>query len=167
MKTTAPPLLHAICGELLQRKFHKALLLWDYHGSGHERRYSPDESSDKIQERLDSVRWQDNSGAVVVVPELEEWLWHSADSVAEHFGLEQNKLVVWIEEYATRKRSTFENVTQNSPKELFESICIEKLKRTISPRDFEDIGTIASVKGFQQSSSFRKIVSLLQRWFPV
>lgn len=150
---------------LYKNKCHKALLLWDYQGSGHEQRYSPNESANKIQERLDGVTWLDNSGAVSVVPELEEWLWCSTPAVADHLGVKQAKLIAWIDEYATKRRCTAANVTQKSPKELFEFICIEKMKRSISPRDFEEMGRIVDIQSLCDSNSFSKITMLLKNWF--
>jgi len=151
---------------LYKGKCNKALLLWDYHGSGHEKRYSAEESAEKIQERLDGVTWSDNSGAVNVAPELEERLWHSAPSIATFFDVEQNQLAAWMNEYATKKRSTVEKITKDLPKELFEFICIDKKKRSISPSDFEEIGKIVSISALQGSVSFSKILVLLRDWFP-
>jgi hypothetical protein len=151
---------------LYKGKCNKALLLWDYHGSGHEKRHSAEDSENKIQERLDGVTWSENSGAVSVAPELEEWLWHSVSSIAAYFCVEQNKLTGWMNEYATKKRSTVEKVMKDLPKELFEYICIDKLKRSISPSDFEEIGKIAIIKELQNSDSFSKILVLLRNWFP-
>jgi hypothetical protein len=151
---------------LYKGKCDKALLLWDYHGSGHESRYSAEGSAIKIQERLDGVTWSENSGAVAVAPELEEWLWHSVPSVAAYFRVEQSKLTDWMDEYATKNRSTFEKVTKDLPKELFEFICIDKLKRSISPSDFEGIGKIAIINELQGSDSFSKILLSLRNWFP-
>ena len=151
---------------LYKGKCNKALLLWDYHGSGHEKRYSAVDSANIIQDRLDGVTWSDNSGAVAVAPELEEWLWHSVSSVAAYFRVEQAQLIGWMNEYATKKRSTVEKVTKDLPKELFEFICIDKLKRSISPSDFEEIGKIVIINELQVSGSFSKIIALLQSWFP-
>lgn len=151
---------------LYKGKCNKALLLWDYHGSGHEKRHSAEESAKKIQERLDGVTWSDNSGAVSVAPELEEWLWHSALSIAAYFCVGQNQLAGWMNEYATKKRSTVEKVTKEFPKELFEFIYIDKLKRSISPSDFEEIGKIVIINELQGSDSFSKILLMLRNWFP-
>lgn len=151
---------------LYKGKFCKALLLWDYHGSGHEKRHSPKESADIIQRRLDGISWEDNSGAVVAVPELEEWLWCSGPSLARYFSIEQVRLEGWLKDYANKHRSTVDKMIQDSPKEVFEYLCIEKLKRSISPRDFEEIGRIASIRKLEDSKSFAKILSLLRRWFP-
>jgi hypothetical protein len=151
---------------LYKGKCNKALLLWDHHGSGHEKRHSAEDSANKIQERLDGVTWSDNSGAISVAPELEEWLWHSVPSIAAYFGIEQNQLTGWMNEYATKKRSTVEKITKDLPKELFEFICIDKLKRSISPSDFEEIGKIVIINELQGSESFSKILVLLRNWFP-
>ena len=104
---------------LYKRKCRKALLLWDYHGCGHENRLSSDESAARIQERLDGVTWVGNSGAVSIVPELEEWLWHATSAIKRYFGMTQRQLTDWMNEYATKKRTTAADITQSAPKELF------------------------------------------------
>ncbi|MBI5165460.1 MAG: hypothetical protein HY985_16340 [Magnetospirillum sp.] len=43
----------------------------------------------------------------------------------------------------------------------------ERLKRTISPRDFEAVGKRASVKGLLACETFRAVVDVLHRWFPL
>lgn len=146
-------------------KYRKALLLWDFHGSGHEQRFSANESMAKIQERLDGVTWAEHSGVVVVVPELEEWLWHSTSAISTYFRVGQDALVGWVNEYAAKRRATVEQITRIFPKELFEFICIEKMKRSISPHDFEEMGKIASVNALANSDSFSKMLVLLRSWF--
>lgn len=147
-------------------KCHRALLLWDHHGSGLEKRYSPEKSATMVQERLDAVNWRDKSAAVVIVPELEEWLWRSPSSIVTYFNVQQSILDTWVAEYTTRKRMPREQTMQTLPKELFEHICINKLRQSISPRDFEELGKLASVMALQQSDSFSRILSLLREWFP-
>lgn len=151
---------------LYKGKCDKALLLWDYHGSGHEARYQADASAAMIQQRLDGITWTENSGAVTLVPELEEWLWYTVPSVAHYFAVTHDKLTDWMNEYATRRRSTVEEITKKYPKELFEYLCVIKMKRSISPRDFEEIGKIADINSLAQSNSFARILELLRSWFP-
>jgi len=55
---------------------------------------------------------------------------------------------------------------KSEQKELFEYVCLEKLHRTISPRDFEKIAARASLRKWQDSRSFSSIVALLKEWFP-
>lgn len=152
---------------LYKGKCNKALILWDHHGSGHEARYPADKSAAMIQERLDGITWAKNSGAVALVPELEEWLWYAAPSVAHYFAVEHDKLTGWMNEYAAKKRMSVEELTKKYPKELFEYLCVIKLKRSISPRDFEEIGKSINIKALAQSENFARILELLHNWFPI
>lgn len=146
-------------------KYHKVLLLWDHHGSGFDS-LEPRRCIEIVQERLNLVTWQGDSGAVVLVPELEEWLWHNEASLCSRLGISTADLQIWVEEYARKKNTTVAKVKQEQPKELFEYVCIEKARRTISPKDFQEIARVASLVDWQNSDSFRAIVSLLQSWFP-
>ena len=146
-------------------KFQKILLIWDFHGSGHERRHTPADSQRQIQERLDGVTWQDNGCAIVIVPELEEWLWHNLVSVLQHLRLDVEKFEDWRTSFALRYKETPENIHRKAPKELFEFIVREKLRRTISPRDFEKIAERASLADWQNSESFAKVAAILREWF--
>jgi len=127
---------------------------------------SPGECVLKIQNRLDSVTWKDNSGAVVLVPELEEWLWQNDSSICRRFGVSGDDLRNWTAEFAGRQRTTVENVKQSQPKELLEFICLDKVGRTISPKDFEVIASTASLTDWLTSKSFASVVSILRNWFP-
>ncbi|MEW5952506.1 MAG: hypothetical protein AB1815_01935 [Bacillota bacterium] len=146
-------------------KYHKVLLIWDHHGSGFDS-LEPRRCIEIVQERLNLVTWQGDSGAVVLVPELEEWLWHNEASLCKRLGISTADLQIWVEEYVKKKNTTVARVKQEQPKELFEYVCIEKARRTISPKDFEEIARVASLVDWQNSDSFRAVVSLLQSWFP-
>lgn len=152
---------------LYKGKCAKALMLWDHHGSGHETRYPADKSAVLIQERLAGISWAGNSGAVALVPELEEWLWCAAPSVAHYFAVAHDTLQSWMNEYAGKKRLSVEEITKKYPKELFEYLCVSKMKRSISPRDFEEIGKGIKIGDLAQSASFARILELLRNWFPV
>lgn len=150
-------------------KFAKTLMMWDYHGSGLEARLSPTDSIARMQGRLDSVTWEGNSGAVVLVPELEEWLWRNTASLCSYLGVEQDKINSWLSEFPHpgKRRLPPAALIESYPKELFEYICIGKIKRTISPRDFEEIARVASLRAWQESESFARVVGLLRGWFGV
>lgn len=148
-------------------KFKKILLIWDFHGSGHERRHTSEDSQKQIQERLDSVTWQGNGCAIVIVPELEEWLWHNLASVLQHLRLNAEQFEDWRTNFALRYKEKPENIDRKAPKELFEFIVREKLRRTISPRDFEKIAERASLVDWQNSESFAGVTAILRQWFPL
>jgi hypothetical protein len=75
-----------IARDLAQKtEYSRLILMWDHHGSGWNAR-TPENATHTIQGRLDGVTWADRSAAVVIVPELEEWLWHCPASIARCIG---------------------------------------------------------------------------------
>jgi len=152
--------------KLWKGEFDRALLIWDHHGCGREGRNSPDECAKQVQQRLDDVSWKNRSAAVVIVPELEEWLWHNVASFCSHFGITQMRLNGWVDDFANSCGLTSSAAVAERPKELFEFICLKKLRRTISPADFRAIARRASLTAWRRSGSFRQIVTVLRTWFP-
>lgn len=147
-------------------QYTKALLLWDHHGSGRDHRQAPDEVRAELQDKLDSFTWRTNSSVQVLVPELEQWLWFCEPALVAHCGITSVQLQEWVSDQAAKLRQPVEQLKQRQPKELFEHIVRERLRRTISPRDFEEIGRRASVKGLMACPSFRVLVETLRSWFP-
>jgi hypothetical protein len=146
--------------------YGKALLMWDHHGSGRDHKQTPLQAASDIQGKLDSYTWSDNSCVAVLVPELEQWLWHCDNAVATHCGVTTVQLGQWIAERAQKVSSSADTLKQEQPKELFEYVMRVKLKRTISPRDFDEIGKRAGITGLLACDSFRSIVEALRLWFP-
>ncbi len=147
-------------------KYHKALLMWDHHGSGRDHRQSASEVEQEIQSKLDSFTWSGNSAVTVLVPELEQWLWFCESAIAAHCAITVNQLTQWQEERAAQLGTTTTILKSDQPKELFEHVIRERLKRTISPRDFEEIGSRASINGLTTCASFLAVASTLRNWFP-
>ena len=155
--------------ELVRMKkghYSKALLMWDHHGSGREHRNTPEQVRGDIQNKLDAFTWKDNSTVTVLVPELEQWLWHCENALATHCGVTVNQLMQWVNEHAGKLNKTYEALKAEEPKELFEHVMCKRLKRTISPRDFEKIGQRASIENLMECESFQSIADILREWFP-
>lgn len=146
--------------------YEKALLIWDHEGSGRERKQTPAQAAADIAGRMDDVTWANNHTVVVLEPELEIWLWHCESALRAHLDVSADELLKWIEVFAGRARETPEAVKRDSPKDLFEDIVKVRLKRTISPRDFEHIGRRASIRGLMSCPSFAAIAGALREWFP-
>ncbi len=144
-------------------KFRKVLLLWDYQGANWT--HSPEECVARIHLRLDGVSWKDHSGAVVIVPELEEWFWHNTTSICKLLEIGERELSILIARYCHDKREEHEEVMRTNRKELFRFVLYEKQQRKPLPSDFEQIGKAASLRAWQKSSSFAQLVSILQDWF--
>jgi len=148
-------------------QYHKALLMWDHHGSGRDHKQTPVQVEMDIQAKLDSYTWKDNSAVTVLVPELEEWLWFCEAAIATHCEISLAQLAHWLDERATKLDKTVPTLKREHPKELFEHVMRDRLKQTISPRDFEAIGGQAGIRGLLECSSFSAIVQRLRSWFPV
>ena len=146
-------------------RYHKALLMWDHHGSGRDRKQSPEDVGFEIQEKLNSFTWKNNSAVTVLVPEIEQWLWCCPNAVAAHCEVTAEKLQKWIEERAEKLDQAPDALKLDQPKELFEYVMRDRLQRTISPRDFEEIGRRAGVAGLLECGTFRVIVETLRSWF--
>lgn len=151
---------------LIKGKYHKALLMWDHHGSGRDHKHSPEAVREDIQTKLDSYTWKDNSAVIILVPELEQWIWFCENALLDHYGITGNQLQSFIDDCSRKLGSSSERLKTEQPKELFECVIRDRLKRTISPRDFEEIGRLAGVKGLMDCESFRSIVEILRVWFP-
>lgn len=161
MVTDGPELARLVKG-----RYHKALLICDHHGSGREHKQTAAQVATEIGERMDGVTWAGNHAVSVLEPELEQWLWHCESALARHLNVTLDQMQDWAEGFARRAKQTPEAVRRASPKELFEDIVKVRLKRTISPRDFEHIGRQASVPGLMACPSFARIVQTLRAWFP-
>lgn len=148
-------------------KYHKALLMWDHHGSGRDHKQAPDEVEQEIQRKLDSFTWSGNSAVVVLVPEQEQWLWFCESAVAAYCGVTVKQLNQWQNDRAQKLGLTSDALKAEQPKELFEHVMRERLKQTISPRDFEEIGKQASITKLLGCASFLSIAETLRSWFPV
>lgn len=146
--------------------YQKALLIWDHHGSGRDHKQSPNEVIQEISNKLDDFTWSGCHRVAVLVPELEQWLWHCESAVASHCGVSLAQLQQWQLEKAGKLGKTVAELQTTQPKELFEHIMRDRLKRTISPRDFEEIGKHASVNQLQACGSFHSIMETLRAWFP-
>lgn len=117
-------------------RYGKALLLWDHHGSGRDRE-EPSKVGQEIQGKLDSFTWSGNSAVTILVPELEQWLWYCETALAAHWAMTKDDMALAVDAYAAQNGITAQEAKRDQPKELFEHIARKRLKRTISPYDFE------------------------------
>ena len=147
-------------------KYDKALLMWDHHGSGRDHKHSSEVVENEIQSKLDSFTWAGNSAVIVLVPELEQWLWYCESALLTHYNQTKIQLGKWLEEYASKAGNLVEILKKEQPKEIFEWVVRERLKRTISPRDFEEMGKLAGVGGLMGCETFCSVVETLRGWFP-
>jgi hypothetical protein len=145
--------------------FEKLVLIWDHKGSGWEEK-PPDRAREEIQIRLNQVTWEDRSEAVAVVPEIEEWLWHSPASLGGHLKTGLAQLNAMVQDFASKRNLDCSTCKLRYPKEVFEEIFYRLARRKPLPRDFEQIAMTASLDDWQTSQTFGALVNTLRRWFP-
>lgn len=151
--------------EVSKTEFKKLVLIWDHQGSGWEEK-SVDRAREEIQIRLNQVTWEDRSEAVAVVPEIEEWLWHSPASLGGHLKTGLAQLNAMVQDFASKRNLDCSTCKLRYPKEVFEEIFYRLAKRKPLPRDFEQIAMTASLEDWQRSQTFGALVNTLRRWFP-
>jgi hypothetical protein len=140
------------------------VLVWDHHGSGwHSLR--PEQAATRIQQRLDGVTWIERS-AVVVVPELEEWLWHCPAGVARHLGSDATELDTLADRVVIGLNLSRELCCRQRPKELFEGVLYYKRRRKPLPEDYKMLGSSANLAKWGASETFGRLVEILRAWFP-
>lgn len=147
-------------------KYQKAILMLDHHGSGRDLKQSHGTLAAEIQGKLDAFTWRGNSFVSVFVPELEQWLWYSEKALCSYFKISPDQLQSFLEERSRKLIISVDSLKSGQPKELFEFVIRDCLRRTISPRDFSEIGKVAGIRGLMNCDSFRSIVQILRAWFP-
>ncbi len=147
-------------------RYHRALMMWDFAGCGREHRMPAQALEAEVQGRLDNYSWSGRSAVTVLVPELEVWLWHCAPTLAAYLEVSVDEIDGRLQVFAGKQGQDLDTLKREQPKELFEHLMREKLRRTISPRDFEEIGRKASIKRLRDCPSFDRIAGILQGWFP-
>jgi hypothetical protein len=147
----------------LKNQFEKVILIWDYHGSGSK---SHTRSRDDIRLRLRQVTWQNRSEAVVIVPELEEWLWHDQDALAPLLKTDPAGLQQLVQNFADKRNQPPAICKRECPKELFEHCYYQAYRCRPIQQDFGRIATIANLAAWGTSTSFAVFVDTLRYWFP-
>jgi hypothetical protein len=145
-------------------EFSKVILIWDYHGSGWESK-PPRQSRDAIRLRLRQVTWDEHSDAVVVVPEIEEWLWRDPVTLARYLGIDDAQLQQYVESFAAKQNADAETCKADYPKELFEYSVYRSRRRKPLPEDFKLIAANADLHAWQTSETFGTFIQILRDWF--
>lgn len=145
--------------------YSRLILVWDHHGSGWEN-LSGAEAAARIRQRLDGVTWIGRSAAIVVVPELEEWLWRCPASVARHLGSTSDDFDNVVASAASGLKWSRERCCRERPKELFEAVLYQRKRRRPLPEDFKMLGSSANLTNWSDSDTFGQLVAILRSWFP-
>lgn len=145
-----------------KREYQYVLLVLDHHGSGREHNREPETIRANMLQRLRDHSWAERSDVVVIKPELEAWLWRDANAIAAHFGVETKVIMSWADRFGMPAGLA----RGERPKELLEFVVRDRLRRTISPADFEHIAERADLSLWLTDPTFEVAVTALRTWFP-
>ena len=144
------------------RQFEYAMVVFDRDGSGRESQ-TRDEIESSVEQELATNGWRDRSAAIVIVPELEAWVWSDSPEVAKALGWQGHipSLHHWLEESG---HVTPETPKPIDPKKVMHDALREVNKNpspAISSTLAKNVGTVRCI-----DPAFLKFKTALQRWFP-
>lgn len=140
-------------------RFNHALLILDFDGSGAA------ESPAELEQRLDDQlarTWGYNAKAIVIVPELEAWVWGTDNLLRSLFQWPETSAIRnWLVDhgYAVDVNGKPEN-----PKEAFEAL-LNRLRKPRSSATYRLIAESISLKRCVDPA-FLRLREQLCRWFP-
>jgi len=152
----APELLRGV-----SKSYRYALVMLDHEGCGRERD-DPREIERDLQQRLGSAGWGNRAEVVVIVPELEAWVWSDSPEVDVALGWEGRvpPLRKWLEEEDLWGKG---EQKPNDPKGAVE----RALREVHIPRSSSVYEALAKTVSLRRCSdpSFARLTAILQGWF--
>ncbi len=146
----------------VNHQFHKAIVVLDFEGSGGERKYTAQEMEEVIEDSLSRNGWSNRCCAIVIQPELEQWVWSGSPLVARILwpNVADVDLGEWLE------RMDFGNPNYQKPlrpKEAMEAA----LRYVNRPRSSAIYKELAERVPFDRCKdrSFIKLRDALKNWF--
>lgn len=143
------------------------MIAFDRDGSGVES-WSPEDIASDVVDRACRRGWnQDDVACVVLIPEIESWVWTDTKHTADAMGWESlSRLKEWL---ATKKNHQLaSNGKPIRPKEALED-AIKEAQKTNPKIRFADVhSTIAQSASLERCTdpSFLHFKETLLRWFP-
>lgn len=146
---------------VLAQRYRHGLLIFDHQGSGREH-ISPQELQNQLNREL-AAAWGERARAIVLVPELEAWVWSGSPHIAEVVGWRGRPLSIddWLREQNLLQPGA---VKPENPKKAF----IEVLHAAQTPRSASLYRQIAEKVSLRrcQDAAFLELRSMLREWFP-
>lgn len=156
-------LLHAddFLRPFIKRIAH-AVVMFDREGCEKEKN-TRDELETEVVTALSRTGWEDRATAVVIDPELENWVFSDSAEVDTAMGWKGKipPLRTWLE---SRNFLAADRTKPSRPKEAMEAA----LRHARMPRSSSIYGQLAArvAIGRCSDSAFKKLTSTLQAWFP-
>lgn len=140
-----------------QSEYGYALVMFDYEGCGQEDQ-SPAQLEADVKARLEQAGWSGRCEVIVLVPELEIWVWSNSPHVPGVLGLSSKKMQSVLGKYPQNSLGK-----PNCPKEAMEK-CLRMSGIPRSSSIYAELAQKVSLMGCVEPS-FSKFRSILQTWF--
>jgi hypothetical protein len=144
-----------------QNKYRFALVIFDKEGCGKET-LSKEDIERNVEQMLTGNGWNDRAKAIVIDPELENWIWIKSPRLAQIISWQSiESLYQWL---IDRNYISEGEQKPREPKEAFERALYISQKRR-SSSIYKQIASQASFRSCTDLS-FLKLVELIINWFP-
>lgn len=143
-------------------QYEHALVMFDYNGCGQED-HMPSELEQMVTKRLCDSGWGQRAEALIIVPELEAWVWSDSPHVAACLHWNNEKLGGLREWLIAENFLLPDKSKPKYPKAALEAA----LRATRTPRTSALYRALADSVSFARctDTSFVRFKTLLQRWF--
>lgn len=147
------------------RQYKHALIMLDYHGSGFEQARDPipaEALSERLTNELAASGWEDRAAAIVIDPELENWVWSPSPHVDEILGWKAKQPP--LREFLRSENLWGDTPKSHDPKKAMEYA----LRKSNIPRSSSLYGRLAESVSLKNciDPAFIQLRETLQRWFP-
>jgi hypothetical protein len=146
----------------LAADYRHALVLLDQQGCGRE-----DDAADtltiQVRDRLARNGWGDRAEVILLVPELEVWVWSDSPQVTACLGWagRQPSLREWL---AGNDHWPPDQPKPHRPKEAMEA-ALRQVRKPRSSAIYLELAQKVSLQGHTEPA-FLRLTQTLQRWFP-
>ena len=143
------------------RQYQRALVVFDKRGCGDD---SPrEEIQDKVKRDLEANGWMGRSKAIVIDPELENWVWNGSEHVPRILGWKAvyGDLKEWL---VSRELWESSSAKPSEPKKAMRA-ALRKGRRNVSAQLFGQLAGSVSLQSCLDPA-FLELKETLQSWFP-
>lgn len=147
----------------LQNSYRYAIVVFDFEGCEPPRGHTKLQVAAAVEGDLARNGWRDRSKAILIDPELENWIWMRHDRMAQAIRWEgQQELYGWLEERALVDPG---QAKPPRPKESLHKVLRQKQVRP-SASQFDAIATMAPLRQCTDPA-FKELMDTLAGWFPL
>lgn len=143
------------------KQFTYAMVILDHEGCGREDK-QPEVLANEVQKRLSASGWEQRCVAILIVPELEAWVWNDSPNVERIFGWQAReiKLRDWL---VNNGFWDPELSRPHRPKEAMEA-ALRQVRKVRSSSIYLNLAREVSFEHCDDPS-FHKFKATLQAWF--